>query len=62
MHDLLIWYEKEVQNEEKHPVLFATEFHYRFVRIHPFDDGNGRVARLLMNFYPDAERLSSHHH
>ncbi len=32
-----------------HPVMLATEFHYRFVRIHPFDDGNGRMSRLLMN-------------
>lgn len=47
MHDLLNWYKS---NEGKmNPVVLAIEFHYRFIRIHPFDDGNGRMARLLMN-------------
>jgi Fic family protein len=32
-----------------HPVELAAEFHFRFVYIHPFSDGNGRTARLLMN-------------
>lgn len=32
-----------------HPVERAAQFHYRFVSIHPFDDGNGRMSRLLMN-------------
>ncbi len=50
MKDLIDWYNENKDNDKYHPVLFATEFHYRFIRIHPFDDGNGRLARLLMNF------------
>ena len=33
----------------EHPVVCASIAHYNMVRIHPFDDGNGRGARLLMN-------------
>jgi Fic family protein len=33
-----------------HPLVSAAQLHYDFIRIHPFDDGNGRVARLLMNY------------
>ena len=48
MSDLIDWYRaKEAEGE--HPVVVAATFHYRFVQIHPFDDGNGRMARLLMN-------------
>lgn len=50
MTDLMTWYNKNINRPDSHLILFATEYHYRFVRIHPFDDGNGRVARLLMNF------------
>jgi hypothetical protein len=31
-----------------HPIILATKLHHDFVLIHPFDDGNGRVARLLV--------------
>lgn len=48
MHELLDWYKAE--ESKLHPVTLAAMFHYKFVRIHPFDDGNGRIARLLMNY------------
>lgn len=35
--------------KDLHPVELAAEAHYRLVTIHPFIDGNGRTARLLMN-------------
>jgi Fic family protein len=48
MTDLLDWYRAR-ETASEHPIIIAATFHYRFVRIHPFDDGNGRMARLLMN-------------
>ena len=32
-----------------HPVLISAQAHFKLVSIHPFVDGNGRTARLLMN-------------
>lgn len=47
MESLFIWYD---ENKDKlHPVVLAAEMHERLVTIHPFIDGNGRTARLLMN-------------
>lgn len=34
---------------DAHPLLIACIFHLEFIRIHPFGDGNGRLARILMN-------------
>ena len=50
MHDLLLWYNEKLLEKEINPILVAAEFHYKFIRIHPFDDGNGRTARICMNF------------
>lgn len=50
MAELVSWYNKQIEKADSHPLLPAALLHYRFVRIHPFDDGNGRVARLLMNY------------
>lgn len=49
MADLVAWYRKSLESGDLHPLILAATFHYRFVVIHPFDDGNGRMARLLMN-------------
>ena len=48
MKKLMKWY-LEVEGKE-HPVKIAALLHLKFVTIHPFRDGNGRTARLLMNF------------
>ena len=50
MHDLITWYRERSEEKDINPVILAAEFHYRFIRIHPFDDGNGRTARIIMNF------------
>ena len=50
MGELLEWYSAEETKNELHPVALAALFHYKFVCIHPFDDGNGRISRLIMNY------------
>lgn len=44
MDDLFAWM-KKAQNSV-HPLILGSVFHYEFVFIHPFSDGNGRMARL----------------
>lgn len=50
MSDLVEWYNQAEQSGEYSPVELAALFHYRYIRIHPFEDGNGRIARLLVNY------------
>ena len=48
MKKLMEWYH---ENENLiHPVELAAKFHTQFTSIHPFADGNGRLARLFMNY------------
>ena len=50
MRDLVDWYDAAEQEGRLSPVEMAVLFHYRFMRIHPFEDGNGRIARLMVNY------------
>ena len=50
MADLVEWYNKAEQSGRFTPVELAALFHYRYIRIHPFEDGNGRIARLMANY------------
>ncbi len=47
MSVLVNWVNEHI--DKKHPLIVAALAHYNMVRIHPFDDGNGRGARILMN-------------
>jgi Fic family protein len=48
MRDLFGWY--SINKGLIHPAELAAKFHTKFTGIHPFADGNGRMARLLMNY------------
>ena len=50
MTDLVDWYNEEEARGKLTPVQLAALFHYRYIRIHPFEDGNGRIARLMVNY------------
>ena len=57
MEELVAWINGHIGN--KHGLITGAVAHYNLTRIHPFDDGNGRGARLLMNliFIKKASRL-----
>lgn len=47
MNDYFAFY--DLEKDRLHPVLLASFMHAKLVKIHPFIDGNGRTARLIMN-------------
>ena len=47
--ELLSWTEKALQEKQYHPLLIIGNFIIQFLQIHPFQDGNGRLSRILTN-------------
>jgi Fic family protein len=48
LREFFSWYDKD--KSKLNPVELAALVHLKFVTIHPFSDGNGRISRLMMNF------------
>ncbi|RKX70363.1 MAG: hypothetical protein DRP60_15805 [Spirochaetes bacterium] len=47
MNNLINWTNEQLERKEIHPILLVSHFVYEFLSIHPFQDGNGRLSRLL---------------
>ena len=64
MQELLAWTNQSFETKELHPLITVSVFVYEFLSIHPFQDGNGRLARLLTtllllrNDYPFIQYIS----
>ncbi len=48
--ELVQWLRTTLSGKELHPIEIASKLHHDFVLIHPFGDGNGRTARILVNY------------
>jgi Fic family protein len=49
MNELIEWTNQQLEIKEIHPLVIIALFIYEFLSIHPFQDGNGRLSRLLTN-------------
>jgi Fic family protein len=49
MHDLVNWTKEAFAEEKTHPLIIIANFIIEFLKIHPFQDGNGRLSRILTN-------------
>lgn len=49
MEELVSWVNEEFTLKETHPLFVVSNFIVEFLKIHPFQDGNGRLARILTN-------------
>lgn len=50
MHELINWTNQAIKSREVHPLIVIANFLFEFLAIHPFQDGNGRLSRILTNF------------
>ncbi|MCJ7624435.1 MAG: Fic family protein, partial [Anaerolineaceae bacterium] len=49
MQELVEWAQSAINNQRYHPLLIIANFLVQFLQIHPFQDGNGRLSRMLTN-------------
>lgn len=49
MHELVDWTAEALKENRFHPLLVISNFIIEFLKIHPFEDGNGRLSRVLTN-------------
>jgi len=49
MQELVEWTQEAIEEKKYHPLLIIGNFLVEFLQIHPFQDGNGRVSRILTN-------------
>lgn len=50
MRELMEWFRENIESHPASIASFLAELHHRFIFIHPFDDGNGRIVRLWINY------------
>ncbi|MBI5913527.1 Fic family protein [Candidatus Azambacteria bacterium] len=49
MDDVLSWVKENTEKKDIHPLVVISNFIFEFLAIHPFEDGNGRLSRALIN-------------
>lgn len=49
MSELVLWTQDSLKNVKIHPIFVIANFVVEFLKIHPFQDGNGRLSRILTN-------------
>lgn len=49
MDDVFFWLKENLEKKDIHPLVIIANFIFEFLAIHPFEDGNGRLSRALIN-------------